>query len=195
MEGKKKENLEGVVFDFSTSLLPPPSVIGERGRIPNGRAVQGTCAFALVSPWRLHRIEVFGFIGYRCRLLQAGAAAQRLNRRFCRRRRTATQPAPVDDRQISCVHRSGAVVAHDQCPVDDIARAFFDIQVDPDLHAVADGEMDQRPVGAVLADLKGPKSGVDETGPIRKEVLQEDGAECDVAVIGNGDSIDGHVVD
>jgi hypothetical protein len=36
--------------------------------------------------------------------------------------------------------------------------------------------MNQRPVGAVLAYLKGPESGVDETGASGKEVLQEDGA-------------------
>ena len=125
-------------------------------------------------------------------LLQAGAATHRLNRL---RGSAAAQPGPVDDRQILCIHRSGAIVAHDQNLVDDISLAFLDIQVDTDLYAVTDGEMDLASSWSCSCRSDGPEGGVDETGSRREEVLQEDGAECDVAVIGNGDGIDRHIID
>ena len=92
-------------------------------------------------------------------------------------------------------HLAQAAVAHDESPVDDISITFLHIQVDPDSQCIADGKMQQRPVGAALVDLVGPQGGVEEPGPGREEVLQEERPNGGVAVIGDGDSISGHVLD
>ena len=88
-----------------------------------------------------------------------------------------------------------AAVANDRRQIDDIAGAFLDVQVDPDLNAVTDSEMQQRPVGAVLVYLHRPDCGVDEACPFRKEVPAEYWTEIDVAVIGDSDGIRCHILD
>ena len=71
-------------------------------------------------------------------------------------------------------HLTQAAITRDESPVDDIALAFFHIQIYADSQCVADGKMQQCPVGAVAADLVWPQGGIEEPGAWREEVLQEE---------------------
>ena len=145
------------------------------------RAAQGAgpIFFGRTIPLHFHRrrIQIICLVG---RLwLPAGAAQASSNSIvFCHRgplfREAASQVFPEDGRMVLRDHLAQAAVAHDESPVDDIALAVFHIQVDADTHCIADGKMQQCPVGAVAADLVWPQGGIEEPGSWREEVLQEE---------------------